>query len=171
MAFGVGTVNAFGGAVDTLFSSRATASSLRLKATGDDMEAGNYEEAAKLAGQNAEFTKESTAVQSAMAERQIYLGIGKEQAEISGAGFANSGTALDLLRSSASQGALQKALVERQGQITEAGYEEQQKAYNNLASYASYSAGIERDQAGKAIRNGNISAGIKGAAALASFFV
>jgi len=44
--------------------------------------------------------------------------------------------ALDILRDSASQGALAKAVLQEQGQITEAGYKEQAQSYQNTASAA-----------------------------------
>lgn len=171
MAFGQATFSDAGGAVSDLFSSQATATGLRLKAQGDDVEAGNYDLAATLAKQNEQFTEQSTGVKQAMADRQIYQGIGTEKADIAGAGFGDSGSALDLLRSSAAQGALQKQLVGQQGLITEAGYTEQATAYTNLAGYARMASDTENDMASNAATAGDISAGIKGAAAIATLFV
>lgn len=168
MAFGSSTFSGIGGAVSDLFSSEATASGLRLKATGNRVEAGNYDLAATLARQNEQFTEQSTAVKEVMATRQIQMGAGSTEADIAGAGFSNSGSALDLLRSGAQQGALQKQILGQQGLITEAGYREQASAFDNLASYARYAATVEDDQAGKSERAGMIGAVFKGAAALAS---
>jgi hypothetical protein len=44
------------------------------------------------------------------AEREMYQSLGQTKADVAGAGFAESGSALDLLRQSASQGALQQAV-------------------------------------------------------------
>ena len=167
-AFGANTVNNVGGAVNDLFSSEATATGLRLKASGARIEGENYDLAATLAKQNEQFTEQSTAVKQVMADRQISMGIGTEEAGIAGAGFSNSGSALDLLRSSAQQGALQKQLIGQQGLITEAGYNEQAASYTKLADYARYSADTQDSMAGKAETAGEWSAAFKGAAAIAT---
>jgi hypothetical protein len=46
--------------------------------------------------------------------------LGGQEADVAGAGFSEGGSALDLLRSSASQGALTHAVLGQQGLITEA---------------------------------------------------
>lgn len=171
MAFGNQTFSDVGGAVNDLFSSQATAESLRLKATGARVEGENYDAAAVLAKQNEQFTEQSTAVKLMQTDRQIYQGIGTASADIAGAGFENSGSALDVLRSSAQQGAVQKQIVGQQGLITEAGYNEQATAYTKLAGYARYSADVQDDMAGNAETAGYVSAGVKGAAAIATLFV
>lgn len=166
--FGSDTVNDAGGAVSDLLSSEATSSSLRLKAQGDWVEGQNYTDAATLAKQNEEFTEQSTAVKQVMADRQIYQGLGTEQADIAGAGFSDSGSSLDLMRSSAAQGALQKAVLGQQGLITEAGYDEQATSYTKLAALAASTAGAENDAASQATQNGFINSGFKAAAAIAT---
>ncbi len=227
MAFGLNTISFFGGAVNDLFSSSAKADEYnlkgaglnisaqgtrisaegirlqgqagRLRAQGDITEAQNYTTAAGLARQNSEFTAQSTKLQELTADRQIYQGIGTERAEVGGAGFQQSGSAVDLLRSSAQQGALQKEVISQQGLMTEAGYNEQATAYDNLASYGNFAASQEtqmageqdkianetdvlanrtddlanqtRDLAGQTRTAGDISAGFKIASGIASFFL
>ncbi len=171
MAFGNATFSNAGGAVNDLFASRATAQGLRLKADGDDVEGVNYDLAATLAKQNKGFVEQSTAVKDLMSERKTYLGIGGQQSDVASAGFSNSGTALDLLRDSATQGALEQQLIRQQGEITEAGYDEQEKAYGNLATYARQSADTQRQMADNAEEAGNWSAAIKGGAAIATLFI
>jgi hypothetical protein len=99
-------------------------------------------------------------------DRNIYQTIGGQQADIAGAGFANSGSSLDLLRDSASQGALTKAVAGQQGLITEAGYKEQAESYTNLASAARMAADAEDNAA----KGSTITGIIKGAAGVASLF-
>lgn len=132
MAVGPSTFNYAGGAVKDLFDIY----SIRARMQGLKLEAANYKDASRMSLQNAEFAKENTQIQSAQETRQIFQGLGKTEATIAGAGFDDSGSGLDLLRSGAEQGALEKALIERQGQITEAGYETQAKAYSNMAAAA-----------------------------------
>lgn len=94
----------------------------------------------------------------------LSLSLGKTTATQAGAGFAQSGSALDILRTSAQQGATTRAVIGQQGLITEAGYQEQSEAYQNMASAAGTAINAE-----KTSETGDlIGAGLKGAAALAS---
>jgi hypothetical protein len=134
--YGTSNVSAAGAAASDLFAGFAASDKIK----GDELEAQNYDEAATLAGQNAQFTEMSTGIQTSQADREMYLNLGKTKSEIAGGGFAESGSGLDILRSSASQGALQKAVLNEQGLITEAGYQEQQQSYENMASAANAAA-------------------------------
>lgn len=162
MAFGNSTFTDVGGAVSDLF----TADADRAKATGDRIEAQNYDLASGLADQNAQFTQTSTAIKEAQIQRNITQTIGGVQANTAGAGFAASGSSLDVLADSASQGALTKAVASQQGLITEAGYKEQAESYTNMASAANIAANAEDNAATGA----DITSGIKGAAAIATLF-
>lgn len=162
MAFGSGTFASLGGAASDLFAADAH----RAKAAGDRFEQKNYLLAADLADQNTKFTETSTAIKLAQGDRQLYQTLGGQQADIAGAGFANSGSALDLMRDSASQGALTHAVTAEQGLITEAGYKEQGESYRNMSQAAQVAINAET----KAADNAWITAGIKGVAAAASLF-
>ena len=72
--------------------------------------------------------------------------------------------ARDLMRESASQGALTKAVAQQQGLITEAGYEEQAQSY--LATSARMAASSENNAAFGA----DISGVLAGVAAIATLF-
>lgn len=163
MAFGNATFSNAGGAVGDLLQGQATAKSLRLKAAGSLVEGENYGLAADLARRNEEFTRQSTDVKLTMADRQLYQTIGTQEAQIAGAGFGQSGSALDILRDSASQGALTHALVSQQGLIEEASYQQQAKSYDNLAEFARYTAYVENEMADTAIKNSYLTAGVKAA--------
>lgn len=115
----------FGGAVTDLFAAK-----------GGTASASSYEEAAALARQNAQITKQSTDIQEAQLSRQLYKTVGKQQAQFGGAGLATSGSALDIMRDSASQGAVAKAITAGQGAITENSYAEQAGMYSGLAKAA-----------------------------------
>ena len=162
MAFGAGTINSVGGAVSDLFAAEGH----RYKAKGDLFEAENYDRASALATQNEKFTEQSTAIKQSQLDRENYKMLGGQQADIAGAGFAASGSALDLMRDSASQGALQKAVGGEQGLITEAGYKEQAESYTTMSKAAHMAADAENQAAFGA----DISAGIKGVAAITSIF-
>jgi hypothetical protein len=163
MAFGGSTFSDISGAVGDLFAAEGHKS----KAEGDRIEAQNYDLASGLALQNEKFTETSTAIKQSQLDRSIYQTIGGEQADVAGAGFAQSGSALDLLRDSASQGALTKAVAGQQGLITEASYTEQAQSYQNMSKAAKLAANAEDEAATGA----DITAGIKGAAAIATLFI
>src|ERR1700729_1674505 len=143
MAIGGGTFTAIGGGISDLFAASAD----RSKAQGDLMEAANYDLAAKYAYQEEQFTKESTAIQGMQAERAMYSSMSQTKADIAGGGFAASGSGLDILAQSASQGALQQAVIARQGLITEQGYQEQAQSYRNMESAANLAASAEDNAA------------------------
>lgn len=154
------TFGDLGSAVSDLFAAQAD----RLKAQGDEFEKQSYLEAATLAGQNELFTEQSTALQQTAADRQLYQALGKTTSGVAAAGFATSGSALDLLRKSAGQGATARAVLGSQGQILEAGYAEQQASYQNMASAANVAEEADK----QAATGADISAGISAVAGIAT---
>lgn len=177
MALGSGTFNAIGGAVSDLFAAdayRYKASADRLKAQGQRMEAGLYDEAAGFSRQNIEFTKSATEIKQLQIDRSIQQTLGGQRADVAASGFAQSGTAIDLLRDSASQGALTRAVAGQQGEIEEMGYEQQAKSYDTMASVSRISAQASEEAAladEHAGRGAQWSAGFKIAGAVASLFL
>jgi hypothetical protein len=129
--------------IGDIYSSEAS----KAKAAYDITEGKEYSEAAALAGQNEQFTQMSTAIKEAQQSRQIAMGEGATEAGVAGAGFAKSGSALDIMRSNAQQGALQQAVTGQQGLITEAGYAEQQASYTLMAGAADQAAAAEETAA------------------------
>lgn len=137
-----------GGAVSSIFGGM-----------GDLAEASSYKKAAQLATQNAAIAQESTRIQEAQANRNIFQTIGKQQAQVAGAGLAASGSAIDLLRSSQQQGELTRQLIGTQGLIQQQGFLQEANSYSGMASAA------------KAAGAGGILGGImKGVGAVASVF-
>lgn len=139
MAFGGGTINSFGQAAQDLFS----IDSHHTKAQGLRLEAGNYDRAAGFSDKNEKFTELSTAIKQSQLDRDIFKTIGGQQADVASAGFTAGGSALDLLRDSASQGALMKAVGAEQGLITEEGYKVEGENYRSMAEAARLAAGAE----------------------------
>jgi len=101
---------------------------------GASAQASSFTGAATLAEQNAKLTAASTRIQETQTARQVYQTIGTQEADVAGAGFTESGSALDLLRSSAQQGSLAKSLVNIEGAISENSYAAQAGAYKGLAT-------------------------------------
>jgi hypothetical protein len=168
MAFGQSTFSDFGGAASDLFSGIIGNESADIKAQGDLAEAKSYEMAAGLALQNEQFTKTATAVKEAQNDREVYQTISQQQAGVAGGGLAESGSALDLLRDSASQGALSHEIIGQQGLITEAGYQEQHDSYVNMANALRSAAAAEENIGSDTGLFGAITGGIKFAAGIAT---
>jgi hypothetical protein len=113
-------------------AARTAGQAYLLKSQGDILEGTQYGEAATAADVNAQYTAQSTAVQQAQADRALFLNVGETKADVAASGFGEGGSAGDILRSSASQGALNHAVLGQQGLITEAGYEQQAQSYRTM---------------------------------------
>ena len=137
-----------GGAVSDIFS-----------AIGSGKAATTYKQAQQMELQNVQYEKENVMLQEAQEQRKIELGIGREKAQVSGAGFTAGGSALDLLRMSQEQGAITKAAIGVEGQIQENAYAAQASAYGAQASAAS-----------TAQKGGFFGALLQGASAIFSLF-
>lgn len=156
-----------GGAASDIFGGIEAAQGDTIKAEGLETESSDYSEAAVLAGQNAEFTEQSTAVQQYQAHRTLEKAQGATSAEVAGAGFTNQGSAQDILRNNAQQGAIQKQIIGQQGLITEAGYTEQQATDTALAAYTASAAQQESSLGNLAEIGGAVGGALKiGAAAV-----
>ena len=162
MAFGSGTINSIGGAVSDLFAADAH----RSKAQGLRIQGENYDAASVFATQNEKFTEVSTAIKQAQGEREIYKTIGGQQADIAGAGFASGGSGLDILRDSASQGALTQAVGAQQGLIAEEGYRVQAQSYTRMGEASRMAADAEE----RAATGSEWSSAIHAVSAVTSFF-
>lgn len=155
-----GTLSNFGGSVADLYA----ASGLQSRAKGARIEAQEYGLGATEADLNAQFTKVSTDIKQYQTQRSLFHSLGSTMADVASSGFANTGSALDIERDSAMQGELTKAVLGAQGQIEEAGYEEQAASFR-LMQQAANEAATAADNAAKGAQWG---AAIKGAAAGAS---
>lgn len=157
-----GGISNFAGAAQDLFAAQGDKS----KAQYDFAEASNYGIAADLANQNEKFTETSTAIKEAQQQREALSARGGVEGEVASAGFAESGSALDILRDSAAQGALTHAVLGQQGLITEAGYKEQAQSYETMQAAATQAGNAEN----QASTFADITGAIKGVAAIASLF-
>lgn len=98
--------------------------------------ASGYSDAAEYAHQSAKLTHTSTIIQEAQKQREIYGVLGGQRSDIAASGLMASGSALDIIRSSAQQASLSKQLIAHQGLITELGFKAQQKTYEAQATAA-----------------------------------
>lgn len=118
-------VTGVGGAVGALFG-----------AEGNAAQAADFTGAANLATQNAQLAAASTRIQETQTVRAVNQSLGTTQADVAGAGFTMSGSALDLMKSSAQQGSLAASLVNIQGAMNENSYAAQAGAYTGEATAA-----------------------------------
>ena len=113
---------------------------------------------ADLAKEEAQFTQIQTGVQVVQQQRQITQALGSETAGYASSGIAMSGTALDVLQSSAEQGALAKQMTQFKGEQQVYAYDEQAKSYEQMAEAAQ-----------NASTGSFIGAGIQAVASIAAF--
>lgn len=154
--------NAFGD-IGTSITDFGSAAADLLEAQGATTSAGTYMQAASVSEQNAAVEAQSTAIQEVQAQRKLYSTVGGQQAEVAGAGFGASGTALDLMRSSAEQGALTQQVTQLQGSLNVSAYQQQAAAETGQAQSAETAASAETSAAGYAQASGVVS-GIEGVA-------
>ena len=121
----------------------ASAAAQGIYAQGYQAEAGAYGSAQQIAQQNAALAGVAGDVQAAQEARKVVQTVGSQRAQIAAAGFANSGSALDLSRSSMQQGHLADQLIRTQTAINQGGFLEQgaaAQAETAAVSYASQAA-------------------------------
>ena len=150
-----------GGAASDIFSSFGS----QFRAKGNKIEADSYRQASQFATLEAAVQHSTTGINEMQARRQAYQGLSASEASIAGAGFTEEGSAFDILRSSAQQGALDAAVAAQTGQIAELGYKEQATAYEGMAKASDLAAAAQK-MAGK---GSILSAGIKIAGIAATF--
>lgn len=118
------------------FSAAGSAVSDIFGAVGSFASAKGYKAAAGYAQENADIAAQSARIQGVMAQRQITKTLGGQRTDIAGAGLAASGSALDVVRDSAHQGALTKQLIANQGAINVQGYQAEASSYDAMATAA-----------------------------------
>jgi hypothetical protein len=118
-----GSANSLLGGISKFMSGQASASGSK--------------QAAAYYGQAAQYSQVETAIKQQQADRQIYQVIGGAKAAAGASGLANSGGVADIIRDSATQGALSKRLIETQGDINYTSYKSQQASASAAASSSS----------------------------------
>lgn len=162
MPFGPATLTSASGAVSDLFAAKGH----EYKARGYEFERKNYDLAADFADRNVVYSDTSTKIKQMQLDRQLMKSAGTTEAQVAGAGFAASGSALDIMSDAAMQGALTKSVTAFQGGIQEEGYKEQAQSYRNMSE----AAGVAIEAEKSAAFGSYITGGIKAAAGVASLF-
>lgn len=141
-----------------------------------DTQATSYDLASDTAKSNARLSKVAAEIQQTQTERQIYQVVGGAKADIAGAGLAEKGSALDVIRSSQEQGALQLHLMQTQGTIQQAAFAQQASAYSAEGEGARASAASARGAAAGAAASstankvGGVLSALGGIASIATLF-
>jgi hypothetical protein len=120
-----GGIASIGGGIGDLFG-----------AQGSKDAAKGYDAAAAAEHTNAQIAQASVGIEEAAISRDIFKTAGGQRADIAGAGFKMTGTALDLARDTARQGALATALTVNQGAIDIEGHTAQAQMYTAEAQAA-----------------------------------
>lgn len=142
----------FGGAISDLFAAQGAQASETA-----------FKTAAQIETENARIEQASTAIKEQATARQLYRTVGAQKAGYGAANLKESGSAIDVLKSSMQEGAIQQALVGEQGQINENSYLQQAAADTGLANSAGSQASADKA--------GGILGGIAGAvSSIISFF-
>jgi hypothetical protein len=128
-------------AVGSLFGSEA-------KASGYQQEANLYGQAANLENLNELYAESGTVVKEALTARQATKTIGAQKAAVGAHGFEEAGSNLYLLRDSQAQAGIARGMVNIQGGIEAANFQEQelglkaQQAGAQAAASAAQTGGI-----------------------------
>lgn len=151
-----------GGAVSDLFSGFAQ----KYKRQGLRMEETGHVEAAGYARDNKRFVEQATNLKVQQQNRSFLQTVGGMQANAASNGLKQSGSAIDILIDAATQHALTTNVLVQQGEISELAYEQQAKSYDRMAEGARVA-----QKASRTAETGSyISAGLRGATAIASMF-
>jgi hypothetical protein len=147
-----GLLNALYGETAAATSAKGEAAALNVEAAGATAEAGQYGIAGDISAQNAQLAQVSGQLQEYQNTRNLMKTLGAQSAGISAAGFANSGSAVDLARSSLQQGLLQGQVIGTNASIEAGGYFQQAAASAAEATAAKSAAateGIQSNVAGQ----------------------
>lgn len=115
-----GAASSLLGGLGGLFSSNA-------EAKGFEQSAAYYQKAARYAGLEAK-------IKDRMTRREVYRAVGGAQADIAASGLKLAGSAIDVVKDSAREGALSLSLVRLQGQIEQSSYMAQAAQAQSSAS-------------------------------------
>lgn len=159
-------LNDFGAAASLFGSSAASSAAV----PGYLAEAQGYDTASATAIQSGKLTGVATDIQKAQTQRQLFQVIGGARADVAGAGLAEKGSALDVIRSSREQGELQLRMIDTQGSIQQGAFAQQAAAYNAESSSARANAAAAQSSA-NASKGGGFLKVLGGIASIAALFI
>jgi hypothetical protein len=132
-----GAASSLLGGVSSLIGGNAASAGSKAAAKAYGVAAGYADQNAQLALENEALAQKGTEITKLGFTRQLYQVMGGARADVAASGLAQSGSAEDVMRSTAQQGALTKSLITLQGDIAAKGYEAESLSYKaQAASYA-----------------------------------
>lgn len=127
----------------------AAGNAQRTTAAGYGAEEAAYGASATSSDQNAVYAKATGDILSIQSQRATARTLGKQQAELAGSGFsADTGSAVDQVRSSVQEGYLADQLIRTQSSFDAAGYSNQAAASRAQLAAAKFAQGTALDTAG-----------------------
>lgn len=142
-----GLVNALYGEQGAAASATGQATAETTIATGDIAEEGDYTQAETIAQNNANIALVGGQVQEYQNMRTVMMTVGGQKADIAGAGFQESGTALSLAQSSMMQGVLQNQIIGTNADLQAGGFLQQAAASKAEAAAAATASAAATDLA------------------------
>ncbi len=133
---------------------KANAAASDIQATGYQAEAGAYGTVQDIAGNSATVAGIAGDIKALQEKRKLTQTLGSQRTDVAAAGFANSGSSIDLMRSSVQQGALTRQLTNIQTEQTKGGYLEEGAAAGaeiagaNMASSAAQALAVQQRASG-----------------------
>lgn len=103
----------------------ANATGATTQAAGYSREAEAYDTVGGIADENAKIEGISGNIKQLQLNRGIQRTLGAQRASVAAAGFASSGSSLDIMKSSIQEGYLADQLIRTQSSVTQGGYLEQ----------------------------------------------
>jgi hypothetical protein len=145
-----GLLSAIYGEAGAAAQATGNAQALETEAAGTQQEVQEYGIAGGISSENAQMATLSGQLQQYQNTRSLMNTLGSQAAGISGNGFQESGTALNLARSSLQQGLLQNQVLGLNAQMESGGYLEEAASSQAEATAASTAAATESSEAGSA---------------------
>jgi hypothetical protein len=119
---------------------QAAADAANIQAQGYGKEEEAYQNVGAIAAENATIAGVSGDIQRLQANRVVDRTIGSQRAAVAAAGFASSGDALDLMKSSIQEGYRNDQIIRTQTSLTQGGYLEEGAASQAEASGARFAS-------------------------------
>jgi len=130
------------------------ATAQEIEAQGDIAEEGDYTQAEAIATSNAGIALVSGQIQEYQNQRSVMATLGQQKADVAGAGFQESGTAVSLASSSYMQGLLSSQVIGMNADLQAGGFYQQAAASKaeaaTAATAAQYATEMAQTDAGQA---------------------
>lgn len=139
--------NAYISAQTSSISDAYQSAASELSAAGNTAEADIYGQASSIAGQNALLALDAGQIKEAQTQLAVNRAIGSQRAAVASNGFAEAGSAVDVMRASLQQGSLDEQLDVENASLQAGAFEEQKQASAAEQTAASTAASMAKTTA------------------------